>query len=182
MSGSPGFVQLLTAQRAAGTLFNTYTTSKTILNPTEVIALPANYLARDSMFAIKVMGAISNVVTAVPTITFEVKIGSVAAWSSGALSCNASANTLLPFMLDIDLRVDTEGSGTTAKLMGTGRITCAALANTTAVVPVTSPAVGTGFDSTAAANLDFWAGWSASNAGNGVQIYNYQVFQHRFGS
>lgn len=182
MSGVPSFVQCLTSQRTAGTLYNTYTTAKSVINPTEVVPLPANYLAVGNQLTFRVFGGLSNVVTATPTFTFQVMIGSVVAWSSGALTTNASANTLLPFRLDLDLRVDSEGSGTSAKLIGGGRITCAALANTTAVVPVTSPAVGTGFDSTAAANLDFWVGISASNAGNGIQIYNYQVFQQRFGS
>jgi hypothetical protein len=41
--------------------------------------------------------------------------------------------------------------------------------------PATAPAVGTGFDSTVANLLDFWAGFSISNAGNGVQIHQYVV-------
>lgn len=41
--------------------------------------------------------------------------------------------------------------------------------------PATAPAVGTGFDSTAAAALDLWAGFSISNSGNGIQIQQYHV-------
>ena len=50
-------------------------------------------------------------------------------------------------------------------------------ANTMAMLqcPATAPAVGTGFDSTVANLLDFWAGFSISNAGNGVQIHQYVV-------
>jgi hypothetical protein len=35
--------------------------------------------------------------------------------------------------------------------------------------------VGTGFDSTIANLLDFWTAFSISNAGNGVQVYDYTV-------
>ena len=44
-------------------------------------------------------------------------------------------------------------------------------------MPATAPAVGTGFDSTIANLLDFWVGFSISNSGNGVQVYQYTVEQ-----
>jgi hypothetical protein len=44
-------------------------------------------------------------------------------------------------------------------------------------VPATAPAVGTGFDSTVANIMDFWVGIQTSNAGNGVQVYDYSVEQ-----
>jgi hypothetical protein len=43
------------------------------------------------------------------------------------------------------------------------------------MAPNTAPAVGTGFDSTIANILDFWVGISVSNAGNGIQVYQYFV-------
>ena len=43
------------------------------------------------------------------------------------------------------------------------------------MVPATAPAQGTGFDSTIANILDFWVGFSISNAANGVQIAQYKV-------
>lgn len=179
MSGVPFFSQVLTQQKAAGTLFNTYTTAKTVINQTELVALPANYLAVGSKLKLRVYGGISNVVTSTPTFTFQVMMGSIVAWSSGVITTNATANTLLPFTLDIELRVDTIGTGTTAKLMGHGTLTCAAFAagSTAITVPIASPAVGTGFDSTVANTLDFWVGISASSASNGVQVYDYKVTQ-----
>jgi hypothetical protein len=41
--------------------------------------------------------------------------------------------------------------------------------------PATAPALGTAFDSTVANILDLWAGFTISNAGNGVQIQQYMV-------
>src|SRR6478735_7068343 len=106
MSGVPQFIQTIQSQRAAGTLFNTYTTAKSVLNATELQTLPANYLNVGSKLYFEVYGAISNVVTAAPSFTFQIMMGTVVAWSSGALTTNTTANTLLPFKLAGNLRVD----------------------------------------------------------------------------
>jgi|SRR6478735_3484884 len=182
MSGVPQFTQVLQSQKAAGTLFNTYTTAKSVINATELQTLPANYLTVGSKLVVEVYGAISNVVTAAPTFTFQLMVGSAIAWSSGAITTNATANTLLPFTLKGNLRVDSIGTSTSAKLIGGLNFTCAAMASgsTSIVVPVASPAVGAGFDSTIANIVDLWVGISASNAGNGVQIYDFDISQKSF--
>lgn len=185
MAGDPFFAQTLASQRAAGTLFNTFTTAKTVLNPTELVTLPANFLAVGRKIRIRVAGGLSNVVTTPGTITFQIMMGSIVAWASGAIQMSTTAHTLIPFYLDVTLRVDSIGSGTTAKFLGMGKLngimfTVGAGADSTTVVgefpvPATAPAVGTGFDSTIANILDFWAGFSISNAGNGIQVYDYEV-------
>jgi hypothetical protein len=82
--------------------------------------------------------------------------------------------------------VDSVGNGTLAKLVGQGKIwglqptvTAAQVdgINTHAhlMTPATAPAVGTGFDSTVANLLDLFAGFSISNAGNGIQVFGYTV-------
>jgi hypothetical protein len=183
MAGSPYFLQNLTRSTTAATLQNTYTTAKSVINATEVIGLPVNYFAVGTALKIKVRGGLSNIVTTPGTITFQVMIGSVVAWTSGALTINGTARTLLPFTLDLDLYVRTIGATTTATLLGMGTFSGVHLTNTDATinVPVTAPAAGTGFDSTAAANLDFWAGISVSNAGNGIQVQHYSVDQYASG-
>ena len=45
----------------------------------------------------------------------------------------------------------------------------------TILAPATLPGVGTGFDSTVANILDFWVGFTISNAGNGIQVAQYRV-------
>lgn len=182
MSGVAGFPQILTYSRGSATARSSFTTAASCISPSDVLPIPANYLSRDSVLQFYVAGALGNVVTAQPTFTFTVQYGSVAIWSSGALQCNATANTALPFVLELDLRFATEGSGTSAAAIGVGRVRCAALVNASSCVPVTSPANGTGFDSTAAANLDFFVACSASNAANTFQVHNYRVGQLRFGS
>lgn len=179
MAGLPFFTQVLACQKAAGTAFNTYTIAKTVINQTELVSLPANFFDVGTRLRITVKGAISNVVTSQPTFTFQVMLGAVAVYSSGAITTNTTANTNIPFTLVIDLRCDTIGTGTTAKFLGIGKFDCTAMASgsTSLTVPTTAPAVGTGFDSTAAQTLDFFVGISASNASNGITIWDYCVEQ-----
>lgn len=187
MAGLPFFTQQLTSQRAAGTLFNTYTTAKTVLNASELVTIPANYLAVGSKLRVKVWGGLSNIVTTPGTVTFQIMMGSIVGWTSGAIQLSTTAHTLIPFDLDVTLRVDSIGSSTSAKFIGGGKLngimfTVGAGADSTTVVgqfpvPATAPAVGTGWDSTIANILDFWTGFSISNAANGVQLYDYTVEQ-----
>jgi len=45
----------------------------------------------------------------------------------------------------------------------------------TLLLPNTTPAQGTGFDATAAQKVDIFAGFSVSNAGNGVRVRQYRL-------
>lgn len=184
-----GWNQTLVTQRTAGTLFNTYTTAKTVINQQDLYGFYANYFQLGSKLRVRVAGAISNIVTTPGTITFQVMLGSIVAWSSGAVQLNATAHTTLPFVLEIDLTcqlTNTAVGGAVAKFMGIGRLTGVMFTKTAGqtdgantetmiVVPVTAPALGTAFDSTISQILDFWVGFSISNAGNGVRIDQYDV-------
>lgn len=180
------FREPIAFQRAAGTLFNTYTTAKSVINPTELVTLPPNYLEVGKRFQTTVGAALSNIITTPGTVTFQIMMGSIVAWTSGAIQLNATAHTLLPMRLVVDWRVDTIGSGTTAKLLGMGTLQGIHFTLTAGQVdavnvpgafsvPATAPAVGTGFDSTISNILDFWVGFSISNAGNGIQVFDYVV-------
>lgn len=179
MSGLPFFSQVLTSQRAAGSANNTFTTARSVINPSELVTLPANYLTLGSRLRITVLMALSNVVTAQPTFTFQVMMGSAVAFTTGAITTNATANTGLPVRLVIDLRVDSIGSGTSAKFMGSATLIGAPFASgSTAIsVPITTPAVGSGWDSTIANILDFYVACQTNNAGNGVTVQDYIVEQ-----
>lgn len=178
--------ETIASQDAAGTLFNTYTTSKSVINAQALYTTIPNKTFRPGRrFAIDVQGAISNIVTTPGTLTFEVKVGSVIAFTTGAIQLSTTAHTTLPFWLRIKLTCRAVGAGTSANLMGqaviesrTVKATAVADGTETHAVlmaPNTAPAVGTGFDSTIANIWDFWAGFSISDAGNGVQIQQYEV-------
>lgn len=186
----PFYTQTLASQSGVGTLFNTYTTAKSILNVIDTVSLPPQYLSIGSKFRIRASGGLSNIVTTPGTFVAQVMMGAIAVFSTGNIQLNATAHTLLPFSLEIILRVDSTGASTSAKFLGDGTLIgiqpTLTLAQVDAVnvpgafkVPATAPAVGTGFDSTVTNILDFWWGFSSSNAGNGVQLYDYTVEQLR---
>lgn len=184
IGSSVPLVGILASQAAAGTAFNTYTTAKTVINAAAVVALPPYFLYAGHYIRVTALMGISNVITAQCQFTFQVMLGAIVAWTSGAISTTTTAHTGLPAKLVVDLRVDSVGTGTTAKMLGVGILSGAMFATgavgdgaygTEMLAPVTAPAVGTGYDSTIANNLDFWVGIQTSNAGNGVQVFNYYV-------
>lgn len=188
MAGNPFLVQTLTSQVAAGSNFATYTTAKTVLNATNLVTIPANYLNVGSKFRIKALLALSNIVTTPGTFAVQIMMGSIVVFTTGNIQLNATAHTTLPLQFEAILRCDTIGSGTTAKFMAQSTMSGiqptltagqvdAVNTSGTFMGPVTLPAVGTGFDSTIANILDLWVGFSISNGGNGVTVQDYSVEQ-----
>jgi hypothetical protein len=188
MSGDFRYSNVLASQKAAGVAFNTYTTAKSVINATEVVNLAGNSLGLGATLRIRACGALSNIVTTPGTVTFQVMVGSVVAWTSGAIQMSTTANTSLPYDLDVLLTLYSEsvtGTANQATIFGVGKLTALGLTigsganptvtNTTIVVPVTTPAVGTGFESNATMAIDFWVGFSSSAAGNGIKNGLYVV-------
>lgn len=180
------YQETLITQPDAGTLFATYTTAKTVINPNALWTMPPNYLRVGRMLRVYVTGGISNIVTTPGLMNFQVIIGGVAAFDTGNIQLNNIAHTTLPFWLDIVLTCRAIGNSTNANLMGLASATGLMFTRTagqsddvqgmqTIIAPQTAPAVGTGFNSTIANIVDFFVGFTISNAGNGVQIQQYKL-------
>jgi hypothetical protein len=187
------WMECLTTLRQDSPFQTTYTTAKSVFgvdgtdqSASAKYTLPANFWTPGKSVRCELRGDLSNIVTTPGTITFQVMLGAVIAWTSGAINFSTTAHTRLPFWLDIDLTCQVDGGGTQAKLMGQGTITSQCVANTsvadsvanslpTLLLPNTTPAQGTGFDSTAAQKLDIFAGFSVSNAGNGIAVRQYRL-------
>lgn len=186
------------SQEVAGAAYATYTTAKSIINQQDLFPLYGGFFRLGRKLRVTAHMGLSNIVTTPGTVTFQVMLGTIVAWTSGAIQLNATAHTLLPCKLVVDLTcqlTNTTVNGAIAKLMGQGvltgvmftktiaatdswgRISAAdnAVSDVTINVPVTSPALGAAFDSTISQTLDFWVGFSISNSGNGVQIAQYDV-------
>lgn len=186
-----GWTQGFVPQTASGTIFTTYTTAKTVINQQSLLGIPGGNIRVGDMLRVTVWGAISNIVTTPGTVVFQVMMGSVVVWTSGNIQLNASAHTTLPFRLEVELTaqvVNTTVGGAVAKFLGMGVLngvmftktagqTDGANSETSMMVPITAPAQGTAFDSTVSQLMDLWAGFSISNAGNGIQIHQYRVDQ-----
>lgn len=187
-----GYIQCLKTQHAAGSLLNTYTTAKSVINAQAQCIIPGGMLQLGDMLHVRASGGISNIVTAQPTFTFQAMMGPTAniiAHTSQACLTTTTAHTLIPFVYDLWMRLDSEGSGTSAKFLSQAQLQgimfpiSGAVGDPTSSIgdlmaPATAPAVGTGFDSTVANLLDFWVGISVSNAANGIQVYQYSVDLH----
>lgn len=183
------WVQTLVSQEAIGTIFDTFTTSKSVINPQALYTLPPGFFSIGNMLEIDVDGALTTLVTTPGLIFFEVKIGPTAniiVFTTGNIQVNATAHTLLPFTLNIRLTCRAVGSATAANLIGQGRLGGVMFTLTAAQVdavntsglfmaPATTPTAGTGFDSTVANILDFWAGWTISSGSNRIRIDQYSV-------
>jgi hypothetical protein len=178
--------ETLVSSQLAGTNFTAYTTAKTVLPVGCLVTLPANWWYIGRTIRVTAMMGISNLVTTPGTITFQTNLGAVAAFSTGAIQLNAIAHTTIPAWYEALITCRSVGSGTSATLMGSAKLNGVMFTKTAGQVdqvnigdsiigPATAPAVGTGFDSTAALVLDFFVGFSISNAANGVQVQNYIV-------
>lgn len=182
----------LARQSKAGTLLNTYTTAKSVINPDDLIDLPRSFWKIQRGLKVTVKGALSNIVAAPGTIQFLLKLGTTASpvtvYDSGTIQLNATAHVTLPFWLELTLRADKDnsGNGTTTKVFGHGKVGGIMFTKTAGqvdslqgdqviAVPQTAPVLGAGFDNTIVNTLDFWAGFSISNAGNGIRIDDYIV-------
>lgn len=178
--------ETLVSQYGAGSSFGSFTTAKTVINPQALHTIPAGWFVPGKKLRITVRGGIGTLVTTPGTITFQVMIGGVIVFTTGAIQLNATAHTNLPFKLVIDLTCRAVGDATNANLMGMAEVigvmftntagqTDGANTNTVKNVPATAPAVGTGFDSTIANILDFFAGFSISDAANTIKVEDYYV-------
>jgi hypothetical protein len=63
-------------------------------------------------------------------------------------------------------------------MLGSGILTTAALSATTPIqlLPASSPAAGTGFDSTAAFVVDVFGTWSVANASNSIRLDQFSLW------
>ena len=177
----PSFIDVLGVQTVAGTSFGTFTTAKTVLPTNSLCTVPAGYWTIGRYLEVEVFGGIGTLVTTPGTITFQVMLGSIIVFTTGAIQLNATAHTNLPFHLRALLVCQAVGSGTTAKFIGQAVVTGAMLTVTAAQVdgvntmatlmaPATAIAQGTGFDSTSSTVLDFFTAFSISDAANTIKI------------
>ncbi len=173
---------------------NTFTTAKSMFGVTGTDAATAvKYTAAPGFFylgkclKLTAIGDLSNIVTTPGTVTFQFMVGSVIAWTSGAINMSTTAHTTLPFWLEVMLTCQSIGTTAQAKLMGVGRITSLVVQDTaqadpatklthpTLMLPNTVPALGTGFDSAVANQFDLFQAFSISNAGNGSRIRQFAL-------
>lgn len=148
--------------------------------------LPPNFFYIGKKLKIIVAGRISCAVTTPGTARFDVRLNStpIVVFDTGALNLNTTAKTNVPFYLEIHLTCRSIGSGTSGTLMGVGIFASEAVvgspANTAGgngslLAPVGAPAVGTGFDTTAANLMNLF--FTQTVATGSMTVHQYQVIE-----
>jgi hypothetical protein len=176
--------ETLIAQPVDGAALANTTTATSILHPTARVTLPAQFFQVGRVLLLKAAGRISNIVTSPGTLTLEVRFGSAVVASSGAMALNVVAKTNVPWALEWLLTCRAIGSGTGANMMHQGIWSSESVIGSPLpsaggagqhMLPNAAPAVGAGFDSTAAQTVDLFATWSVANAGNSILTHQYKL-------
>lgn len=148
------------------------------------LTIPANYLQVGRVLRVSAQGRISTVVTSPGTLTLDCRLGGIIIANGGSMALNIVAKTNVAWWLDWILTCRAIGSGTNANFMHQGQWVSEAVigsplpsagGNGTFLIPASAPAVGTGFDSTAAGTFDLFAAWSTANAANSILCHQYRL-------
>jgi hypothetical protein len=178
-----GYHATLINSQGDGTALTNSTTATSILPAQAKYTLGAGFLdVIGKQLMVKARGRISTVVTTPGTLTLDIRLGAVIVATSSAMVLSTSAKTNVTWELEWLLTLRAVGASTTANFMHSGRWTSEAAGATTVageakciLMPTSAPAVGTGFDSTAAQTVDMFATWSVANASNSIQVHQYSL-------
>lgn len=172
---------LITAQTDGAALASS-TTPTSLLPPAAKFTLPANFFEIGKKLRIAARGRISTLVTSPGTLALDVRFGAVIVAAGGAMALNVVAKVNVPWELEMHLTCRAIGQSTSANLMWQAKFWSEAVVGAPLptvggsgmlLLPASAPAVGTGFDSTAAQAVDFFGTWSVNNAANSVQLHQY---------
>lgn len=177
--GSQTWVETLITAQGDGTAVANSTTEATLLPTHARITLPSNYFDHPGQsLELWALGRASTVVTTPGTLTLRLKLGSNSIINTGAITLTTTAQTNDTWAIRALATVRSVGSGTSANAMFGGQFTSGILNNSTTapadwLFPTTAPAVGSGFDSTVANQIDFTAQWSVASASNSIQLHAF---------
>lgn len=169
------YAPMVVAQTDGAALSNT-TTATSLLPGQAKWTYPAGFFAAPG-YHLKVYasGKISTAASSPGTLTFDFRIGSVIVFNGGASATLATSASNVTWELEMDMTVRSIGNGTSATILGTGKFSSVALSATTPsmLIPASSPAAGTGFDSTTAAVCDLFGTWSVASASNTITLNQF---------
>lgn len=164
--------QLLATAETSGAALANSTTPTSLLPTAAVYTLPANFVDVGSSFRVKASGVFST--TGTPTLTLSLYLAGSTFCASQAIT-TASGATTTTWSVEFNLTVRAIGSGTTANAMFSGLAAGVTSATALTMIPATSPAVGSGFNSTQANAWDFYATWGTASASNTIQLVQYSL-------
>lgn len=184
------YTEAIATMQGAGPTLTASTTPTSLLLGQAKATLKAGFFDRPGKAVLlKFAGQLGNIVTTPGTLTLDVRMGptsNIIVFNGAAMQLSSTAHTTLPFVGEILLTCRAIGNGTLANLMGQGVMTAQALSLTavadstttpaTLLLPNTTPAVGTGFDSTVAMVVDLFGSFSLNNA-NAITVQQYWLYE-----
>jgi len=138
-------------------------------------AMPGGYFtAPGQMLRVSASGRISTPAATQGNVTLTLAVGAVNACVTPTFASLAS-QTNITWQLTWLITCRAVGDGTLTTFMHTGNFETALVSatNTNNFIPLTAPAVGTGFNTNTAANVDLLVTWSNATAGNTIQLHQY---------
>lgn len=182
------YPQALTVGAVDGPTLTAAAAASCIPTPNRLI-LPNNYFYIGKTLRITMAGRISCAVTTPGTARFDFRTGpsgTIVAFDTGAMNLNIVAKTTIPWWLDVILTCRAIGTSTSTTLFGFGRFQSEAViasglptvsGNGSLLSSAASvsgpPAVGTGFDVTAANAVDVF--FTQTVATGSMTVHNYIV-------
>lgn len=160
------------------------TTATSILHASAKIPFPAGHFEKVGQgLWVYAAGRVSVSGSAL-NLTLDLRFSSVVIWNGGTMAMTTTASkTNVAWELWVQLTIRALGGGTAANFMGQGRFTSEAFGATsvageakTALCPASAPAVGSGFDDTAAQTLDLFGTWGTSSASNSITCHQFKAF------
>ena len=151
------------------------------------LILPNNYWTVGKQWKLRIGGRISCAVATPGAARFDLRTGpsgTIVAFDSGALGLNVVAKINVPFLLEVDLTCRAVGNAALTTLFGLGRFVSEAVVgaplpsaggNGTLLCPVGAPALGTGFDNTAANAVDVF--FTQTVATGSMTVHTYEIWE-----
>lgn len=158
----------------------------TCLPPAAKFTLTNGFFQIGRVLRLTLRGRISSVITTPGTARFDVRLAGLVVFDSLAILLDTvAAHTNVPFKLEIMLTCRSIGNGTVATVFGQGDFTCEDILGVPATAPKgvltamlpwnTAPAVGAGFDSTAANSVDVFFTQTAATGSMTVHQYTLEA-------
>lgn len=173
---SDGFLESFVSSGEDGSALTNTTTATSIIPAARKITLPSGFFDRvGKRLHIEAAGRISTAAATPGTLTLDIRLGSTVVFNGGASGTLATSASNLTWKIEMDLVC--RAIGTSATVLGTGKLFCAGLSATTPMMllPTSAPAVGNTFDSTASQTLDLFATWSVASASNSITCHQFIV-------
>lgn len=174
------WVECISAAQVAGANLTASTTPTSLLPQQSKFTMPAGLLdGIGKTIRVTAIGQISNIITTPGTLTLDVRFGATVVMNGGVQQLNAVAKTTVPFFMQWIGTVRAVGSS--ANIMHQGVLISEAFVGSAVqsaggagagMLPATTPAVGSNFDSTAAQTVDFFGTFSLNNA-NAITVQSF---------